>query len=55
MSNGHAIRGTRIGATQALHSERGEPVARQNVSYWCANGHETVRSFALYVDVPVEW
>lgn len=55
MSNGHAIRGTRIGATSGLHSERGEPVPRQNVSYWCANGHETVRFFALYIDVPSEW
>jgi hypothetical protein len=55
MSNGQAIRGTRIGATPGLHSERGEPVPRQSVRYWCANGHETVRSFALYVDVPSEW
>ncbi|GAB4002430.1 RNA polymerase-binding protein RbpA [Glycomyces albus] len=55
MSNGHAIRGTRIGATQGLHSERGEPVPRQNVSYWCANGHETDRSFAMYVEIPTEW
>ncbi|THV38517.1 RNA polymerase-binding protein RbpA [Glycomyces buryatensis] len=54
-SNGHAIRGTRIGAIQALHSERGEPVPRQRVSYWCANGHETVTSFALYIEVPTEW
>ena len=55
MSNGQAIRGTRIGATPGLHSERGEPVPRQSVRYWCANGHETVRYFALYVDVPSEW
>jgi hypothetical protein len=25
------------------------------VSFWCANGHETVRSFALYIDLPLEW
>ncbi|GAA2261723.1 hypothetical protein GCM10009853_013520 [Glycomyces scopariae] len=55
MSNGHAIRGTRIGAIPGLHSERGEPVARQSVKYWCANGHETVLPFALYVEVPQEW
>jgi len=55
MSNGHAIRGTRIGALPGLHSERGEPVPRQNIKYWCAKGHETVLQFALYVEVPQEW
>ncbi len=55
MSNGQAIRGTRIGATAGLHLERGEPVPRQHIKYWCANGHETALSFALYVEVPDEW
>lgn len=55
MINGQAIRGSRIGAGPESISERGEPVARQHVSYWCANGHETVRSFALHVDFPSEW
>lgn len=55
MSNGQAIRGTRIGAATGLHLERGEAVPRQHVRYWCANGHETVLSFALYVELPQEW
>ncbi|QSB03870.1 RNA polymerase-binding protein RbpA [Natronoglycomyces albus] len=55
MINGQAIRGTRVGAGPESMSERGRPVERQHVSYWCANGHETSRSFALNADFPLEW
>ncbi|MFC4336254.1 RNA polymerase-binding protein RbpA [Salininema proteolyticum] len=55
MTQGQAIRGTRIGAVHSLDAERGEPVARQTVRFWCANGHQTAASFAMQADLPEQW
>ena len=35
--------------------DRTEAVARNPVSYWCANGHQTDPSFAADVPVPPQW
>ena len=36
-------------------AERGEHVARQRVSFWCSNGHETQPAFAIDAQVPDLW
>jgi hypothetical protein len=36
-------------------TERGDLVPRVVASFWCARGHETLRSFATDVDVPDSW
>jgi hypothetical protein len=43
---GSAIRGSRVGAGPMGEAERGEAIARFRVSYWCANGHETLLKMA---------
>lgn len=55
MVGGNAIRGTRIGAGPSGESERGDTAPRTDVSYWCANGHQTARSFAVEAEIPDEW
>lgn len=55
MATGNAIRGTRVGAGPSRWIERGEQVARRAIAYWCANGHETVPSFAAEVTPPALW
>ncbi|HZC39423.1 MAG TPA: RNA polymerase-binding protein RbpA, partial [Streptosporangiaceae bacterium] len=46
MSSGSAIRGSRVGAGPMGEAERGEAAPRVRVSFWCANQHETLPSFA---------
>lgn len=55
MSNGSAIRGSKIGSGPMGESERGEPAPRVRISFWCAQGHESRPSFAEGVSVPEEW
>jgi hypothetical protein len=52
---GNAIRGSRVGGRPSSMPEHGEPVARQFVDYWCANGHQTRPSFSLRAEVPQSW
>lgn len=55
MAGGNAIRGSRVGAGPMGEAERGEAAPRLRVSFWCANGHETVPSFAQEASVPEHW
>ncbi|PRX92561.1 RNA polymerase-binding protein RbpA [Allonocardiopsis opalescens] len=55
MGSGSAIRGSRVGAGPMGEAERGEAAPRVRVSFYCANGHETVPSFASEAQVPDEW
>ncbi len=36
-------------------SERGDAAPRVEISFWCAQGHETAPSFAVDVPVPQTW
>ena len=36
-------------------SNRGESVGRHRLSFYCAHGHMTARSFALDADLPDMW
>ncbi len=42
-----AIRGSRVGAGPMGEAERGDSIARAYVSYFCANGHESVHHLPL--------
>lgn len=57
MAGANVIRGSRVGAGPMGESERGDTAPRVDVSYWCANGHETRPSFAQEEDleIPEEW
>lgn len=55
MASGSAIRGSRVGAGPARPTDRGEPVPRREVRYYCANGHSVQTRFALDVDAPDTW
>ena len=46
MASGNAIRGSRVGAGPMGEAERGDSAPRLQISYWCANGHETRPSFS---------
>ena len=57
MSSGNAIRGSRVGAGPMGEAERGDTAPRFRISYWCANGHETIPSFVedSTVQAPETW
>lgn len=57
MASGNAIRGSRVGAGPMGEAERGDTAPRVQVSFWCANGHESRASFAQEpgVTIPEEW
>ncbi|GAB77202.1 RNA polymerase-binding protein [Austwickia chelonae] len=57
MTGASAIRGSRIGAGPMGESERGESAPRVDVTYWCANGHETRLSFSAEAEsnTPATW
>lgn len=56
MAGGSAIRGTRVGGGISYReSERGDPVPRTRVSFWCVNGHESRPSFAVDAAPPELW
>ena len=55
MAGGNAIRGSRVGAGPMGEAERGESAPRRPVAFWCANQHETRRSFADEAAVPETW
>jgi len=49
VSGGSAIRGSRVGAGPMGEQDRGFHAERVQISYWDAQGNETVRSFAANV------
>lgn len=51
----NAIRGSRIGAGPRGENERGAPVTRIAVTFWCAIGHSTSSIFAASAEVPSTW
>lgn len=57
MAGGNAIRGSRIGSGPMGEAERGRAAPRIAVTYWCANGHDVVATFAQEegVEVPDQW
>lgn len=55
MAGGSAIRGSRVGAGPMGEAERGEAAPRKQVSFYCANGHESRPSFAQDAAPPEEW
>lgn len=57
MAGASRVRGARIGSGPGGEPMRGELAPRVQVSYWCAQGHETQRVFsaAEAVEVPTEW
>ncbi|MBA3265697.1 MAG: RNA polymerase-binding protein RbpA [Nocardioidaceae bacterium] len=55
MAGGSAIRGSRVGAGPMGEAERGDTAPRQQVTYYCANGHETAPMFAVEAQVPDTW
>jgi hypothetical protein len=55
VAGGNVIRGTRVGSGPARWDDHGGSVARQVVTYWCANGHATRPSFAAEVQPPPTW
>ncbi len=52
---GSAIRGSRIGSGPMGEAERGEPAARQSVTYHCSNEHRSIITFAVEAEVPESW
>jgi len=54
-AGGNAIRGSRIGAGPMGERERGDTAPRQQISFFCANGHETRPAFALDAAIPDQW
>ncbi|WP_116113915.1 RNA polymerase-binding protein RbpA [Austwickia chelonae] len=57
MTGASAIRGSRVGAGPMGESERGEAAPRVEITYWCANGHETRLSFSSEAgsNTPTTW
>jgi len=54
-AGGNAIRGSRVGAGPMGEAERGESAPRLRIPFWCANGHETIPSFAEDAAIPESW
>ncbi|MBM9458949.1 RNA polymerase-binding protein RbpA [Nocardioides sp. zg-536] len=52
---GNAIRGSRVGAGPMGEAERGEAAPRQVVTYFCANLHRSVITFAVEATAPESW
>lgn len=52
MAGGNAIRGTRVGSGPMGEHDHGNHAERVAVSYWDADGNETVRYYAA--DVPAD-
>ena len=53
--SGSAIRGSRVGAGPMGEAERGDAAPRIYVGYYCAEGHETMPSFAHDAEIPEDW
>lgn len=52
---GNAIRGSRVGAGPMGEAERGESAPRKAVTYFCANEHRSVITFAVEATAPDSW
>ena len=52
---GNAIRGSRVGAGPMGEAERGEAAPRKAVTYFCANEHRSVITFAIEAQSPDSW
>jgi hypothetical protein len=55
VTSSNTIRGSRVGSGPTAWSERGERAPRREVTYFCANSHETTPSFAADVPAPATW
>jgi RNA polymerase binding protein RbpA len=55
VASGNVIRGSRVGSGPSRWDQPTQQVARQVVSYWCANGHRSRPSFAADVQPPRTW
>ncbi len=55
MARSSGIRGHRIGSGPRGEDERGNIVARVEVSFWCEAGHVTRPCFAQEAVVPLVW
>jgi hypothetical protein len=55
MPRSSALRGSRIGSGPLGETERGDPVERVAVAFWCADGHVTRPRFAVTATVPEVW
>ena len=57
MTNSNSIRGTKVGSGPAGDVIRGKLAPSQDVSYFCANAHETMVAFATGpdVEIPEQW
>ena len=53
--SGSAIRGSRVGAGPMGEAERGDAAPRIYIGYYCAEGHETMPSFAHDAEIPDDW
>jgi hypothetical protein len=55
VSNGSAIRGSRVGSSPMRPDERSEPAPRREVTYFCAAGHRSIVKFSAEVAEPETW
>ena len=55
MVGGGPLRGSRVGAGRPGDDERGDFAPRTRISFYCANGHATRRSFAADAEAPQIW
>lgn len=57
MSSSQSIRGSKVGSGPAGDVVRGDIAPSHEVSFYCANGHETIVSFAQEAinDIPQTW
>lgn len=52
---GNQLRGSRVGAGPHGDTERGAPVARIWIDYFCAQGHRCAPGFAAQAQIPERW
>jgi len=55
VASGNVVRGSRIGAGPTGESARGQQAPRQQVHYYCGQGHESTPSFARDAVAPEVW
>jgi hypothetical protein len=55
VASGSAIRGSRVGSGPMRMGERCEPAPRQEVEYWCAEGHHAQILIAAEATPPATW
>ncbi len=55
MAGTNPLRGSRIGAGRSGEADRGAPVPRHRLEFFCANGHATRLSFSVDAELPDTW